>query len=280
MNRFEKESLYQNPAYASLYDRYGANEHDLTELHPGSETSILIDADHPNFAIGLGHVTNRWPKGWLDINLNKGQRGEHHEAMELDVISQQRIHLGHSALLDTVTIGDGDAIRIGRRKYPGLSANASRDHVAVSVEKSEEGKGFLLHIADLNSQNGTMVIQSQLQGEGGNEDAYQIFESDETLNDVFEESLGTPETSLSPLNELAAAFVQVHRAEFPLLSDADLTLCYTVCADIAAKHVNDRNNKAMMSEYYRVFHPDRLAHSDEAVRHQLFLLGKRILNLA
>lgn len=228
------------------------------------ETTVSLSDALPSVGVLLNRHRQDTPNtSWLRVSHNKQE-----EYVSIDLLNPQivRQSLGHSALIDTVRIGEGDRYIIGRHKYPELGGYVSGQHIAVSVD-FQPGKSYL-YLNDLGSTNGTGVYmtdaRSARDGSGYYEEDYPT-----KPHNVYSEEKGQDNQML--------AFIDKYKEDYKSMSDIDWAICFNVISDLRTRFANDR--KGLERQFNKVLHPDRQIVADQKAVHDMYVIGKKEFGL-
>ena len=289
------EEHYANPMHSRLFDQFKTTPRvSLRELK--NNNTWINDEEAIRMGVLLGGDAY-YPEGkketpWIDVrHMQYNTLGDNpfDKFLEINIIDPRRIYLGQSALIDTVRLEVGDVYMVGRLKYPELPETVGHRQVSILYDAPEGSEDDFTPPFD--RRRVSFAQPNQIQSHTF------IYTEPRTLDPYYSsteeppwanfnrkvydqsESAPTPEPEPTPpvVNQRLVEFIDRHRQEFPALSDADFGFCMAVCDDLKTKYSHDK--RILFRQFNIVLHPDAVRHLAPTSRHQVYILGKKLLGL-
>lgn len=206
---------------------------------------------------------------WMELR----QSPEHKSAvLELNLVDGVTGLLGRTALVDSILLTPGDSINIGRTKYPQVDKLVSRNHVNISLSENLYTGLMTFSLFDLNSSNGTFIFdKSKVEHPYDHDERSQRTRADENNSPQQEKQTN--------FEDYVDRLVKGYGARFSSLSYVDFSVCLSITNHLKTQFPDSSQKQKLERELNKQLHPDRNAHHDNKVAHEMFLLSKELLGL-
>lgn len=284
-NREFLTNRFRDNENADLSTKWAVNQRSLVRPAYGETVSSLTTDLMYGVAVSLGRA-GRFG-AWLE--LRESSQHDAHTALELNII-QRRIDkkIGESALVDTVTLIPGDVFTIGRYKYPNINPMVSRKHLQVSVDSPfRHGAQLDVTVEDMGSENGTYLYETPAPTRKLYDDYDPYAGADEDEDEPAEQPFfkaSYEQPKADQRHEQSApdpveALMKRYGTRFTSLSYIDFSVASSVADHLRSQYQGAHNKTRLERELNKQLHPDRMAHPDKKIAHEMFLLAKDLLGL-
>ncbi len=268
---------FSDPEATTIGSKWNTNN--FTALTPHKPVYLddrYTDLEH-GVAVRLGSQRDG---SWLELRKSPEDQTS---TFELNIIDSTR-RLGNRALIDTVLLVPGDVFTVGRFKYPDVGELVSRNHIQVSILEAKPAIAPLqVAFKDLYSANGSYLYTEKKQDSFFDYDGW--YDNEPTDPPYYRneppryEAPPRQEPSQPEQKDIVAEYLVKYGSQYPALSYSDMALCIGVTTHLRSQFADVKDRAKLERALNIALHPDRKAHPNKQVAHELFLLGKNILGL-